>query len=98
MLTFSCSPGQRNSKIIAVFLHLISLTPVLSVQDEFAVINIHKYEFSSGQPQLSGKDNRNVNMRDDGENVLLRHIKGRFSTIGKTAKANGRLHMVWFID
>ncbi|XP_063448542.1 RING finger protein 215-like [Mytilus trossulus] len=94
MGTFHNHNKSRNSKSFAVLLYLISLTPILSAAEEFAVINIHKHEFSSGQPQLSGQGVDDVNFgREDNENILLQHIKGRFASIGKTAKANGRLHM-----
>ena len=96
MLASTSNSKHKNSRFIAVLLYLISLTPVLSVSDKFAVINVHKHEFSSGQPQMSGKSDDYVNFgssSNDG-NLLLQHIQGRFANVGKTIKANGRLHMV----
>ena len=96
MLASTSNSKHKNSRFIAVLLYLISLTPVLSVSDKFAVINVHKHEFSSGQPQMSGKSDDYVNFgssSNDG-NLLLQHIQGRFANVGRTIKTNGRLHMV----
>ena len=87
--------SRKRNIVSFVYLLLLLLAPTLAAPNKTAVINVHRAEKLSNQPQLSAKSVASSTI------IVAENIRGKFSELGNVKEAEGRLHLVnilWILD